>query len=158
MTPTPRFGQDEATVDQIAGHLRACADDFAPPLTGRVDIDEYARKIESRATRFEAWADDRLVGLVAVYANDATGELAYVTSVSVAPEDGGHGVGTTLLTNAIESMRRRGFRRMALEVEQGNVVAVRLYTRVGFVVTEAQGRMARMDLELRAPSTAEVDA
>ena len=132
MTPFPRLAQDEATAAQIAAHLRACANDFVPPLAGRVDIDEYASKIGSRATRFEAWTDDTLVGLVAVYANDPAGDHAFITSVSVARDHHGQGVATALLASAVERTRRQGFKRLALDVERDNAGAVRLYERAGF--------------------------
>ena len=155
MTSSPRLTQDEATSAQIADHLRVCAGDFVPPLAGRVDIEAYADKIGSRATRFEAWADGTLIGLVAIYTNDPTGEEAFLTSVSTAPEHHGHGVASALLTRAIQRTRRLGFKRLALEVDPRNDAAIRTYTRAGFALGAGDGRMARMDLELQSPRTTE---
>jgi GNAT superfamily N-acetyltransferase len=149
MTSDVRLAMDEATQAQIADHLRACAGDFVPPLADRVDIDEYADKIGSLAVRFEAWADDALIGLVAVYANDPARDDAFVSSVSVTRDHQRHGIATVLLARSVEHTRRQGFKRLTLEVERGNAGAVRLYSNAGFAMERAHGRMTRMALELQ---------
>jgi ribosomal protein S18 acetylase RimI-like enzyme len=144
-----RLARDEASVSQITEHLRCCETDFIPPLAQRTDLDDYARKIAARAVRFEAWAGDTLVGLVAVYCNEPDRRVAFVTSVSVVPEHQGRGVAATLLASAIEDARREGFERMALEVGPANAAAVRLYSNAGFTMGIAKDGMVRMDLELQ---------
>ena len=74
---------NKASELEIAKHLLHCDADFIPPLSNRIDINKYAQKIASRATRFEAWSDSTLVGLVAAYCNDQENHIAYITSVSV---------------------------------------------------------------------------
>jgi GNAT superfamily N-acetyltransferase len=144
-----RLARDEASVSQITEHLRRCEADFIPPLAERMDIDDYAHKIAARAVRFEAWAGDTLVGLVAVYCNDPDRRVAFVTSVSVVPEHQGRGVAATLLASAIEDARREGFGRIALEVGRANSAAVGLYANAGFKMEAGDDRMVRMNLELR---------
>ena len=63
------FRSSKATEAQIAEHLARCDADFVPPLSGRVEINDYAKKISIKAKRFEAWSGDILVGLVAAYCN-----------------------------------------------------------------------------------------
>jgi ribosomal protein S18 acetylase RimI-like enzyme len=148
-----RLARDEATAAQIADHLRRCEANFVPPLGDRVNVDEYAAKIAARATRYEAWADGTLVGLVAVYRNDPAREVAFVTSVSVVREQQGRGVAAALLASAIDDARREGFERMALEVGGTNAAAERLYSNAGFTLTGEEGTV-RMDLELQCAGNA----
>ena len=61
---------NKASEAEIAEHLSRCDADFVPPLSGRVEINEYAKKIANKATRFEAWSGGMLVSLVAAYCND----------------------------------------------------------------------------------------
>ena len=56
MNSTIKFFLNKASETDIAEHLEACDADFVPPLTGRVEINSYAKKIVSKATRFEAWS------------------------------------------------------------------------------------------------------
>jgi ribosomal protein S18 acetylase RimI-like enzyme len=143
------LARGEASASQIAEHLRRGEADFIPPLAERMDIDDYARKIATRAVRFEAWAGDTLVGLVAVYRNDPDRRVAFVTSVSVVPEHRGRGIAATLLASAIDDARREGFGRIALEVSRANATALRLYSNAGFKMEAGEGRMVRMGLELQ---------
>jgi ribosomal protein S18 acetylase RimI-like enzyme len=149
MRTNARLSQDEATSAQIAEHLRRCDGDFNPPLSDRVDLDVYAEKISAFATRYEAWSGATLIGLVAVYANDPTAERAFVTSVSVVREHQGQGLATRLMARAIDGTRRRGFRRLELEVGRGNTAAIRLYTDTGFAMVCEEDQMVRMNLELQ---------
>lgn len=138
----------KADVAQIAAHLQACDAAFVPPLSGRVDIDAYARKIDDKAQRFEAWHDGELVGLVAAYCNAPDRSVAFVTSVSVLPDWQGRGIASHLLENCIGHIRELGFARIELEVDSGNGAARALYEKHGFIVGSTEGRSVIMTLDL----------
>jgi len=70
MIAVVEYLSNKASEVEIAEHLSRCEADFVPPLSGRLEINDYAKKIASKAMRFEAWSDGRLVGLVAGYCND----------------------------------------------------------------------------------------
>ena len=50
-----------ATTQDIVDHLTLCDASFAPPLSRRVDISDYAAKLSAHAMRFEAWNDGQLL-------------------------------------------------------------------------------------------------
>lgn len=83
MSKSIEYCLNKASESEIAGHLKQCDADFVPPLSSRVEIKDYAQKIANKATRFEAWSDGTMVGLVAAYYNDHENRLVYITSVSV---------------------------------------------------------------------------
>ncbi|HZX92656.1 MAG TPA: GNAT family N-acetyltransferase [Rudaea sp.] len=60
-------------------------------------------------------------------------DLARLYSIAVAHGARGRGVGEALLAAIERAARRRGARRMRLEVHQGNPAAMRLYERCGYV-------------------------
>ena len=130
--------RNRATAAAIADHLRACDRSFVPPLGARVEIDDYAAKIVAHAERFEAWSNDRLVGLLAVYCNDPVGKVAFVTSVSVLPGWQGQGVASRLLRACIEQLRQGHFEQIELEVDARNSAATLLYRKHGFSVASTR--------------------
>jgi len=134
MTALIRYDRDTASGDQIAEHLRACDSEFNPPLSQRVEIGAYARKISAQATRFEAWSDDALIGLLALYCNDTSARIAYITSVSVLGDWTGRGVARSLMVRCIDHAAAVGMLSMQLEVAQTSVRAVRLYQSHGFSI------------------------
>jgi len=139
---------NKASAVQIAEHLSRCDADFVPPLSGRVEIKDYARKIASNATRFEAWSGGTLVGLVAAYCNDREKRIAYITSVSVLREWTGKGIASHLMSRCVEHARASGMRQMSLEVASGNAPAIELYEERGFIAGKADAPLITMALML----------
>lgn len=58
----------------------------------------------------------------------------HINNLAVRPECRGRGYGTALLLHILREARQQGARRATLEVRRSNVVALRLYERLGFDV------------------------
>ena len=134
MSIEPTYARNMATEDQVAEHLRTCDSDFVPPLSERVDIAEYARKIHEFAERFEAWSLGFLVGLVAVYSGNDQDGACFITDVSVVPRFKHKGIASQLLRDSIEYVRSMGIGEVRLEVAVENHAAISLYEKFGFLV------------------------
>ena len=126
------YQHNASTERDVAEHLQCCDASFIPRLSARTDLPDYARKIASKAERFEAWSADRLVGLVAAYCNDMRERTAYITSVSVLEEWTGRGIARRLVDDCVDHARGMGMTRIALEVSSDNLSAIRLYEGRGF--------------------------
>jgi ribosomal protein S18 acetylase RimI-like enzyme len=141
------FLVDTASTDEIADHLVRSDASFIPPLSNRVEIADYARKISTRAVRFEAW-DGGLVGLLAAYCNDPFGRAGYITSVSVEQAWRGKGIASRLLDQCVRHLQELGFEWIELEVDPANESAVRLYAKKGFRAGTRDNKTMIMRLEL----------
>jgi len=148
MNCTPDFCRNRATKEEIEAHLVLCDDTFMPPLSKRVQISDYADKISTNALRFEAWTENLLVGLLAVYCNDTSNGFAYITSVSILPEFQGRRIASQLIRQGIDYLRVSGFEVLELEVDRGHGKAVRLYEEHGFIARRTTGRNLVMNLNL----------
>ena len=140
---------NKATEAQVAEHLLGCDADFVTPLTDRVDIGAYAKKIVNKATCFEAWSNDRLIGLIAAYCNDQEAHIAYITSVSVLNGWTGQGIATTLMKQCITTMESLKMGQIKLEVFKHNASAHRLYEKSGFIANEMSQSFVSMTLNLK---------
>ncbi len=78
-----------AEKDDVQHHLMECDKSFIPPLSLKVNIEDYAQKIVEKADTFEAWVDGKLIGLIAAYCNNLEDREAYITNVSVVESFGG---------------------------------------------------------------------
>lgn len=143
-----RFSEDVAGAEEIGRHLALCADNFVPPLRDRVEITLYADKIVANAKRFEAWQDEKLVGLVATYCNAPDCGIAYVTNVSVLPEVQGMGIGARLVQQCLAKVLAMGFGHAQLEVGAANAKALKLYISQGFRILSANDETVDMALTL----------
>ena len=146
MNTSIEFLLNTASAAQIAEHLRSCDSDFLPPLHDRVEIRDYAQKIVSKATRFEAWSDSKLIGLVATYCNDQMQHIAYLTSVSVLRTWTSQGIAAYLVNQCIEHTKTIGMRLITLEVAEQNRPAIKLYQKYGFIISRTNEPFLRMDL------------
>jgi ribosomal protein S18 acetylase RimI-like enzyme len=148
MSASIEYLRNKATAEEIAEHLRICDRNFVPPLSSRVIIDDYANKIAAQATRFEAWADGALVGLVAAYCNDQERRIAYITSVSVLKEWMGQGLSANLMRQCIAYAEASGMRQISLEVAKDNASAIKLYEKNGFVAGPVNSPYVGMNLKI----------
>lgn len=142
------FAVDGATESQIRDHLARCAHDLAPYLASRESVAAYAQKVHKLGLRFEAWAADELIGLVAVYCNDEERSRAFITNVSVDASYRAQGIASDLVARCIEHVADRGFKRIELEVSRKNIPATELYLKRGFTTQEDRGEMVLMALEI----------
>lgn len=149
MSDTVDYALGMSGVVEVAMHLQSCNGSFVPPLSSRVDIGEYAEKIASKAQRFEAWANGKMVGLVAMYCNAPDQDKAFITSVSVLPSWQGHGLASRLMGNAIDYVREAGIARIELEVDNGNAAAIAMYGRQGFETLGFRGASLIMALDMK---------
>jgi ribosomal protein S18 acetylase RimI-like enzyme len=85
-----------------------------------------------------AEADGQIVGaawarIIPAYGHidENTPELA----ISVLPDYRGQSIGTMMMTNLFDLLRKRGYRRTSLSVQQNNP-AVRFYERLGYKITD----------------------
>lgn len=118
-----------ASQQDIINHFKRCDSDFLAALTARVDIAEYSDKLATKATRYEAWRQDDLVGLVAVYRNAEPGGFDFITDVSVITACIGQGIASRLLNDCIQATKSSEIR---LEVSTQNLPAQKLYDKLGF--------------------------
>jgi len=119
-----------ASEENILRHLNHCNNQFVPALSTRVLLDAYAKKLADYAILFEAWADEKLIGMVAMYLNDHN--HGYITNVSVYIEYGGKGVAKQIFANFVEYIEANNIFEIKLEVSAKNITAINLYKKFGF--------------------------
>jgi len=123
------------TPSDIINHLQNCSNDFIPPLHSTVDVSAYAQKLSKKATLFEAWVGNELVGLVALYMNQET-HLAFITNVSVLKNMRGKGIAQELLLNSFKHTAQNRINCISLEVNERNESALVLYKNFGFELVD----------------------
>ena len=150
MSVAVEFLLNAASAAQIVDHLLRCDADFVPPLSERVAIGDYAKRLTGKATRFEAWSGAKLVGLVAAYCNDHEKRIAYITSVSVLRTWASKGIAARLVAQCIDYAKASGMRQICLEVAADNTPAIKLYEKSGFVAGRQTASVITMGLYLES--------
>src|SRR2546423_3514863 len=127
----------------FAPHLTSGARRFSPPLSDRVDIGEYSKKLRLNAVTFEAWNGESLVGLLAAYI-DGRERSCFITNTSVSPGFSRRGVAAKLLAACFERARAEQVETVSLEVSQDSHAAIGLYTKFGFRIVGHRGEFLTM--------------
>ncbi len=79
------------------------------------------------------WEENgRIVGNATVQSYDPSSGLWQISNVAVAREFRGRGIGRKLMEGSLDTIRRFGGRKAALQVRASNDVAIRLYESLGF--------------------------
>jgi ribosomal protein S18 acetylase RimI-like enzyme len=123
--------------EQIYSHLMECNDSFVPPLTERVNIAEYSQKLYEKAVTFEAWSNNKLIGLIAAYFDD-TNSSSFITDVSIIKKYMKLGIATNLLNMCITYTREKKIKEIKLEVHKDNLPAITFYNKFDFAKTDTK--------------------
>jgi len=137
------FKVNACTEKDIRSHLSRCNHQFNPPLSDRVDIGEYSKKLRLNALTFEAWNNESLVGMVAAYI-DTRDHSCFITNTSVLAEFSGRGVAARLLAACLEHAHAANIETVSLEVSKDSQPAICLYRKFGFQVVEHQEGFLKM--------------
>ncbi len=128
---------------RVLNFLAAVDGEFVPPVSSRVDLEEYAAKLSSNATNLFAVDGHNDIGHAAFYSNALTTKVGFVSSFAVKREYRGTGVGTALLDHVILICRNDGMNVVTLEVAETNLRAIEFYKGYGF---SFQGRLMQLDI------------
>jgi ribosomal protein S18 acetylase RimI-like enzyme len=145
-----RITNDTAGAEAIEKHLRECDMRFAPPLSSRVFLPDYAQKLSTLADRFEAWESDRLVGLVAAYLRNSNTLEGFISSVSTCGDFEGKGIASRLMQDCFDAAVAKGLTILGLEVGQHDQHACGFYRKHGFLPIEGgKSGFLKMSLQLK---------
>lgn len=137
-----------ANPKEILAHLQECNDNFYPPLTERVDLEEYSRKLFEKSLTFEAWKEGALAGLLAAYFSQGADRPVFITNVSVLKKFMGLGIASELLGRCIQYAADENFTEIKLEVNNESIHAINLYRKFDFVIDDGSQGFLKMKLKL----------
>ena len=138
-----------ATEKNIFLHLEDCDNNFTPPLSERTDLASYAKKLFERSVTFEAWNEDRLIGLIAAYLSADDIRSVFITNISVIKEFTGKGMASRLLRNCIAHCAKNDYFVINLEVNRNNSQAIGFYEKHQFKQSGTRGDSLVLTLNLK---------
>ena len=103
-------------------------------MNAKVNLHTYAEKILENAVLFVEENGIDIVGMVVLYCNDEKGKRAYIPLVGVLPAWQRRGIAGRLMWEAIAYVKQKGYK--VLGIHSNNMVAVKMYGKLGFVVKD----------------------
>ncbi len=120
------------TANTIEGFLKSVDKDFPIPLSTKVDLKEYSKKLESKGLVIPKIKDGKIVAMIAGYAKNTENNLAYVSILATKSECRGQGLASALLKEFIEASKKSGVNGIHLYTTKTNEKALSVYYKYGF--------------------------
>lgn len=125
-------------IAKVQVFLSKINNEYRPPLDVKVDLRDYAEKILEHALLFVEESGIDIVGMVVLYCNNEREKKAYIPLVGVLPAYQRCGIAGRLMQEAIVHVRQQGYK--VLGIHSNNMVAVKMYTKLGFIVKDDSER------------------
>ncbi len=126
------YTQNKVNFEDIYEILRLTSPNFIPPLHERVNIRDYAIKIKENAHCFEAWHNNKLIGLAACYYNNLEDRIGYLTHLSILKSYYGNGIGQQLVKQCLQYGIEHNFKSVTLEANKKNDKAIEFWENLNF--------------------------
>lgn len=124
------YKYNTASENELYTHLLSVDNDFVVPLSKRVNINEYTKKIFEKAVCLEAWSEQQLIGLVAYYFNE---KQFFITNVSVLAMYSKNGIATILLNHVKNDAVKKEVCEVIVETEEPLIL---FYQKQGFHISD----------------------
>lgn len=120
------------TLEQIEEFLIAVDHDFPVPISKKVDLKEYAKKLFENATICYEYQNGVIAAMVAGYTKNLTENLAFVSIMATRKEYRGHGFASKQLAKFLEECRKVEASGAHVYAVESNLPAVATYKKLGF--------------------------
>ncbi len=120
----------------ICAYLHEIDSIFPVPMSSRMNIEEYTKKLLKYGVVIAAEDDGKIVGICMGYANDEAYGRAYLGTLGVSERYRSLGVGSELIDAMLVFARNRKMKYIGLHAHRDNLGAIRFYQRKGFVLSE----------------------
>ncbi len=139
-----KYTTQQTTKREIYLHLKDVDSSFIPFLSSLIDLEKFSHKIYKNAIRFEAWHNERLVGVLSSYFNDTVTKEGFINHIAVKDDYKQKGISKKLMALCINYAKERGFLGIKLEVSLENKLARNLYESFGFEIFEQNNAKIQM--------------
>jgi len=136
-----------SSTQRMEEQLRLLDDIFLPPLSSRVDIKKYARKLSEKAYIVYAGKNEDL-GHCAFYINERG--IAFISSFGVRKEFQQNNIGSMIMRKAKEVCLHMRCKEITLETHKENGRAVYFYKKHGFEIAEESMEWYKMCCRLNS--------
>lgn len=120
-------------IDEIFESINRFNNYFIESIESRVgSLWEYSIKISRYGNVYLAKTEDKTVGIIIFYANNAISKVGYITTIAVISEYKGNSIGKRLLALSECIAMKNGMKSMELEVHKSNISAIKFYEKNGY--------------------------
>jgi len=118
--------------DEIKEMILFFDGEFEPPLSQRVDMEEYISKLEKFGNVFVLDYKNESAGIIAFYANDYATKCAYYNILAISKNFQNKGLGSLLFKFGLDKIEKSEMEFVRLRVRKTLENLINFYNRCGF--------------------------
>lgn len=127
-----KLANDESTYKKVVEYMKKTDADYDIPMSMRVNIGDYVKKIVSKAVTIAAMENDEIIGMANFYCNDMETKTCYITNVSISKKAQEKGYHLNDFVHAVLIIAQKvGMKRLRAETTDRRVLI--LHKRLGAV-------------------------
>jgi ribosomal protein S18 acetylase RimI-like enzyme len=130
--------EDKDSFEDIYNYLLENDSNMTPPLSKRVNIETYSRKLFDKAKQFWIKKDQKAIGFAACYVIESE---MYISSISICSGYKGLGLGKKLLEYIISFGRKNELKKIILEVQPENKNVINFYKKFNFNLIQSDSKL-----------------
>lgn len=125
-------------MEALSEALKCYSDEFAEPLSKRIDFKEYSKKVLENGYAFIAKdCEENIKGLVCGYANDLKTKVAFESTFVIDRALRGSGAAQILFEKQLEFCKSKGMDEIIFTTNRKNIGAARFYQKMNIPIDEA---------------------
>lgn len=130
---------EQQTKDAILALLKKVDSYFIPfPLSHRVNLRLYSKKLAKYAVHFSVIEDNQLIGMCCCYMNDPKNEKAFISITCVDPYYFGMGLGKKLTFECEAYAKRYNYKYIEFEVHIENTPSIEMHKTIGYTICKQE--------------------
>lgn len=127
-----KLNNNEESLSKLINYMQETDTSYDIPLSKRVNITEYAKKILDKAVTLAVIENDKIIAMSNFYCNDIENKICYVTNVSITKKAQDKGYHIDDFAHAVMLIAQKaGMKRFCAEATDRRVAI--LHRRLGFV-------------------------
>lgn len=132
-----KYTIERLSFEELTAFLRVQSEDVFPDLKDEQRLKTLAEKWSANAEICTCRDEkNRLIGMIAFYANRPEDLIAYIPHVYVSAEYRGQRIFSSMLHLVETYVKEKGFQLLRLEVKKDNKIAQKAYLHYGFSIVE----------------------
>lgn len=111
--------------------------EFRIRLEDVIDLQEYVKKIVDKAISYVYYDNNKIIGLLIMYANDKKDNISHISFLCVDRDYRGKHMATKLVGKAIETAKNNKMKYVELYTHIDNIIPQKIYEKLGFYKIES---------------------
>lgn len=129
------FSKEKLSSKILLDLLKKANNSFVPePLSVKVDLVSYAKKLADNSIHFSCFESLKLIGVTCCYMNDLDSKKAFISVTCVDPAFQGKGIGQKLTKLCEDEAVNMGFSFVEFEVHSQNTPSIKMHKKIGYYI------------------------